>query len=401
MALPDLSELDREPVTDTELRRIDPADLYQFLTDNWGQIHVEAAPSGQKIQREVHDELKTGDYEVSVGKLLIENHAGTELPAGDFVRWMVEDEGFTLSDTKQELPTRDAIDLLESSEIAEEETRTPVFRLLRPLGVGEGPAMCFEFFGGSQSEPMRIISRIGNKLNVTPEDKELYREQVFRLTSGFGAKGTTKAKELMGVPPSLAKEKLLDDCFASLMTSVGWEKVVNHLGIVQSGALLEMGAAVGTMQALVTAMVLAEQEHRPLVVRVGAPAFGLGNEKTGLNYIMNTQPDMVKTHGLFACADFGAIMSEGGEKDIQPHVTLYGKGNPHYHTVFFLNGGGPLLKMLRQHYVDRDKPINGMFSVVRASRVGGTNDWGALFTLPESLPRIMNLNDIGSDALFS
>lgn len=389
MVTPDLRELDREPNPDTELRKIDAADLQKFLKDHWGQIQVEAAPPGEKIVRDVHGEEKKGDFLVTVGNLLTENHAGTELSAGDFIHWMVEDEGFIPSTATQKVPIQDAVDLLESSELGTD--RTPILRLLRPAGMRNGSPMCFEFFGGSQSEPMRILSMIGNQNSISDKEKETYREQVFRLTKEFGAKGSTKVKDLIGVPWDIAKQKCLDDCLASLMTFLGWAKVKEYLGITEPNTLLEMGAAIGTTQALVTAKVLAEQAsldnplNRPLVVRVGAPAFGLGNKKLGLNYIMNTQENMRKAFGWFACGDLGKNMSKGYENDIQPHIIKYGKGNPRYETIFFLNGGGPLLKMFQQHYADRGKPIDGVFSVVRASRVGEENDWGALFTPPEVL----------------
>jgi len=393
---------------DTALRRIDPSDLQDFLMENWEQIQVRSAPQGQLIEKEVHGEVKRGTHEVYVGSLLTENHAGTELSAEDFVRWMSE-EGFTPFNSTQVLPINDAIDLLESSELSQRSDVTggipPLLRLLRPADSRRVP-MCFEFFGGSRSLPMQIISEIGNKSDITSGDKELYRTQVFRLIQPFGAKGTTEVKRLMEVPRDVAKEKCVDDCLASLMTFVGWAELKKHLGIDDPNSLLEWAGAVGTTQALVTAKAFAESAGKdnpmkhPLVVRVGAPAFGLGDEKTGLNYIMNAQPDMLRAHGSFACGDFGAIMSEGKEKFIQPHLIFFGNSNPSYRNVLFLNGGGPIYSMLMQQYSERTKPINGQVVVVRASRVGERDDWGVLITPPEAFLQMSGSRDVPDERLF-
>jgi len=376
-------------ITET-LRTVDPEDLHKYLTENWSNIQVETASSGKKIVREVHGENKTGDFLVTVGPLLVENHGGTELLADQFVRWMVEEKGFSPQNTAGELSVRDAVQLLESEQLSTD--GNPVVRLLRTSETGF-PA-CFEFYGGSRSPSMKKISEIGNMSSITSEIKAEYRQQVFRLTNPFFPRGTTEARGLMKAEGITGKERLSDDCLASLITFVGYEELLTYLGIVQKNILLELDGAVGTTQAFVTALVLAEQankdrfQNRPLVVRVGAPAFGLGNEKLGLNYIMNTQPDMQSVYGWLACGDFGTIMSEGKEKHLQTSVTLFGNGNPSYETVFFLNGGGPMLEMAQRQYGERMKPINGMFTVVRAARVGGEKDWGALFTLPEVLPNI-------------
>jgi len=377
------------------LRSVDPDYLHRYLTENWSDIRVEAAPPGEKIVKKVHGETKTGDYLVSVGPLLVENHAGTELSAENFVRWMVNDKGFrAVNAEKAELPIQDAVDILNSGAFSV--GGAPVVRLLRPYD-GKKPGMCFEFYGGSQSDPIKTISTIGNKGDINHDDKRQYRERVYQLIQPIAARGTTEIKKLMGVQMDLGKRRLFDDCLASLITFVGYEKLRDYLGMNKYSTLLEMDGAVGTTQAFVTALVLSEQASkndpnaRNLLVRVGAPAYGLAGKTKGMNYIENTQEDMLTSCGTFTCGDFGSIMSDGREKNLQPSVRLYGNGNPLYETDVFLYGGGPMLEMLERQYTERKKPINGILAIMRASRIGEEKDWGALFGLPEILPKVRSM----------
>ena len=171
----------------------------------------------------------------------------------------------------------------------------------------------------------------------------------------------------------------VDDCAASMVTIIGDQIIDDKMQISRDHLLEIHDLSVATTQAVVLAIIMAERRHVPLLMRIGAPAFGLGSE-SGLNYIMNTLPQM-KIHGPMTVGDMGTLMDEGDSAAATPKSVAVRKGDASRELRLFLGGGLPVSKMLAQVHDERGKPVGWDLTFRRASRVdNGPEHWAVLVT---------------------
>jgi len=359
-------------------REGNPWEMTEYLDKEWDkQVHIEIALFGQElvVPNGWHGAGKRGDAMVVFGDVLTKPFEETYLSSHACVDWLSQ-KGFFFENTGP-LTTEAAAELLISKET--HDNGVPIFRAVR--GKKYGVPIVIEYYHGSQSSEMQDLAKIGNMDEKvrTEKEKEKYRNTVTSLMMPFVSHGATKAKNRMGLSDECYKIRRIDDCAAAL-TTIAADMIVDDYYGMPKPDFDEIGVAVATTQAMVVAIFLAEKRHVPLFVRAGAPSFGLFGEKQGLNYMANTQKQMLAL-GAFTSGDFGEIMKRGFEQYEEPHIRLYGSADTKNITRFYFNGGGPIQIIMREQYRMREKPHHGIVHVIRASRIDrGAGMWGVIFS---------------------
>jgi len=355
------------------LREIEPGDITSYLEREWDrQVKVTLAPFGKilTVPEGWHGAGKQGDALVEFGDVLTKPIAGTALPPDVFTDWLSK-KGFSFENGEPIQTPQKAAYVLGSDQTHSD--GIPVFRAVRTSD--KGVPMIIELYHGAQADEVKRLSAIGNMNGAerSERDKETYRTIVHDLMMPFISVGTTKAKERMGLDLNVPKVRRIDDCAAALSTIAADIAIDRKKGIKQPG-LEEIGVSIATTQAMVIAVHLAEKRNVPLLLRVGAPAFGLDTS----NYMHNVYEEML-TLGGYVSGDFGDIMSTGNEQYQQPHIRIYGNGSPRNVTRFYYNGGGPIETIMAMQYKNRGKPYHGIIEVYRASRIdNGPGYWGVI-----------------------
>jgi len=229
-------------------------------------------------------------------------------------------------------------------------------------------AMQVEFFGGSKSRYMQALTTIGNAPRLNESDKDNYRTTVEDLMP-FLSKGTTAAKQRMGIHKNARKVERDDDCGATGATVIG-DKLMSDAFGEPTDNLFEVDQyAVLTLQAAVISIFMAENRRVPLLIRVGAASFGLDGSVSDLGYMRNIQPEMIAL-GAFTSGDFGEIMKQDGDETRwEPELRRYGHGSFQQEKRFFLSGGGPIMEMMHRKLRSANKAKQGAISILRAKRV--------------------------------
>jgi hypothetical protein len=165
--------------------------------------------------------------------------------------------------------------------------------------------------------------------------------------------------------------------------------VDDALGRTNDRTLEEIRVAVASTQGVSIAIKRALDRKVPLLIRVGALAYGLGTKTMGANYLINTQPAM-ESLGLFYVGDMGDKLSTGREGRINPHVRIYGSGKNE--TRIYLGGGLSMLELWEDKIKEKNKTPDPVVYVLQASRInppptsdGTIPDWGVLLK-GKSLP---------------
>jgi hypothetical protein len=360
-----------------DLRQTTPEAIWDYLEKNWdAQVQVNIAEPGELITVPAgwHGAGKQGEAEVLFGDVLTESMAGTALPAAVFTEWLFK-QGFEFSTWDQPLSETEAAENLDSH--MRSNARMPIYRAMRRAGDNR-PAVQIEYFNGAQSDKVCNLSFIGNNEARTKKDEAKYRQIVSELMGDFIAKGTTKAKADMGISRNVIKTRWLDDCLAGCTTIAGDIEVSKKLGERVDNSLWVIDVSIATTQGIVVAMFMAEREGVPLLIRAGAPSFGLAGEEKGTNYMANISKNM-RSLGYYTSGDFGQIMNGGKPVNEETRLEHRGNGGRHNQTRVFLNGGGPVLKMMDHQYARDGKPYHGEVSVRRASRIdNGPEQWGVI-----------------------
>ena len=369
-------------LSNSDLRETNPVKIINYIEKNWRQIRVHSGVEGLPAMVPIgwsHGGGRKGEYFVDYGDVLTTEMGGTKLAPGIFTEWLAE-KGFSFESDNQTLSAAEAAAVLASKARGQ----VPVFRAIR-TGRNHAPVL-IEFYSGSQSDLMQKLTRLGNQ-NLNLDGKEQYRSTVFQLMEPFLSKGTTKAKDVLGLHRDKRKIRRIDDCAAALTTVLG-HIIISDKSLGHTRQILEVDDyAVATLQALAIRIHLAERRGVPLIVRAGGPSFGLAGADKGLNYMLNTQPQMLQL-GPFTSGDFGVNMSTGGEQNVNPHIKIHGE-NPrekiqaylNNQIYLFLNGGWPILQMMDGMYKLRNKPLQGVVHVLRASRVdNGPKHWGVIMS---------------------
>jgi len=369
-----------------ELRTTSPDAIAAYVKSHFdSQVGVEFAPKEETITIPSgwHGAGKEGEVFVYVGDMLTEPIAGTKLRAIDFAEWMVG-QGFSLVDNQDKaIDPSGAASILESANFTMD--KTPLVRLTR--GVGRKVPVEIQFYAGAVNPWVKRLSEIGNRDlgHVSQEDRVGYRLDVQELFRPFISKGSKEERVRLGLRKNVDTVdtvdilRRVDDCAASMVTIVGDQLVDDEMNISRENLLEIHDVSVATLQAVVIAIAMAERRHVPLLMRVGAPAFGLGS-KEGLNYMMNTLPEM-QAHGAMVVGDMGTLMDEGDSADASPQALPVRGGDASRERRLFLGGGLPVSKMLEGVHHDRGKPMGWDITFRRASRVdNGPKHWGALIS---------------------
>lgn len=202
------------------------------------------------------------------------------------------------------------------------------------------------------------------------------------MTYPFISKGTTKAAEHLGLPFGYRRVASKDDCLAAASTFIAYKLISMQRDIQekrQEPLFWADDVAVATTQAVVAEIVFSELYDIPLLLRAGAGTFGLDGTEEALNYMRNTQPEMLQ-FGKFTSGDFGNNMLKTSQSDWQPALIHYGHGSPLRQTTFFLRGGGPIMDLMFRSLEERNKRHQGIISIVQAKRIDhGPQYWGVAF----------------------
>ncbi|MFZ5845569.1 MAG: hypothetical protein ACOY0S_03825 [Patescibacteria group bacterium] len=375
--MPALPEQDLRPMP--ELHRTTPEAIVDHVRDSFElQVRVQFAPPNEliTIPDGWHGAGKEGEVLVHVGDMLTKPISGTELPAADFLSWSLS-QRFSLVDSEDNpVAVETAVAILEGPLYSWGDNR-PVLRLTRTGG--EGQPVEIQFYGGATNPWIETLSKIGNKstAHITLPEQEEYRTNVRQLFRPFISRGSKAERARLGLAPTVDVLRRVDDCAASMVTIIGDQIIDDKMQISRDNLLEIHDLSVATTQAIVLAITMAERRHVPLLMRIGAPAFGLGSE-SGLNYIMNTLAQM-KTHGPVTVGDMGTFMDEGDSATAAPKSVPVRQGDASRELRLFLGGGLPVSKMLAQIHDERGKPIGWDLTFRRASRVdNGPEHWAVL-----------------------
>lgn len=351
-----------------EPRSITPDSIIAYLDKKIDSVRVSFADKYLiTIPDNWHGAGKQGEALVKVGDMLTEPMAGTELPAKAFVHWMLT-KGFTISSPSE------AIQLMESNAEG-----LPLLRFTRKDS-GKTPIEIQIYRGGACKE-LQTLTRIGNKnvRDLIDDDRVKYIDSVRTLFSPFISKGTRDARLRLGLSGPVDILRRVDDCFASGVTIIGDQIIDDRMQTPKERLVEVIDVSVATTQAMVLAIAMAEYRKVPLIMRVGAPAFGLGNGEH-LNYMVNTLPKM-KRYGQFAVGDMGKLMDTGSFATAEPYMHTVREHEEVRELRLFLGGGGPILGILKKELESHGKPMGWDVSVRRASRVDhGPKEWAVLMS---------------------
>lgn len=361
------------------LRRIAPDQLITYLEKEFDS-HVKVSFADKEpitVPPGWHGQGKKGEALVTFGEILTKPIAGTELPAGVFTEWMGK-EGFVASDSMgRPMHPALATRLLEGS--FKPETSGPLVRFTR-----KAPGRTHievEFYHGATHSLMQALSAIGNKdqKRIGEKEKKRYIDAVRGLFEPFISKGTRNNRDRLGLPKTVDVLRRVDDCAASLVTIMGDQLIDDVMQTPRDNLVEVIDVSVATTQAITLAIYMAQRRRVPLILRVGAPAFGLG-DRDALNYIMNTRPEMAQ-YGKLTVGDMGTNMDRGDSATARPFMQAMRRDDEEYREIrWFLGGGRPLIRILNEEYSRRGKPARWDTSVRRASRVdNGPAMWGVLF----------------------
>jgi len=373
-----------------DLRTITVSDIFSKFDREWkpGNVRVHVARSGEAFQvpKDWHGAMKygrpnSGDAEVLFGPLLVESIEGSKLPPHTFIEGL-RGLGFTYEDGYgRELSDEEAVRAISSSESCKEtyaDEEIPVLRAIKNDAKGK---IIVEVRNGSMAPVMQELTTLGNDPDMTPDKKLRYRKAVSECLGGFCAKGATAVRKRLGLY-EYARLTRFDDCLASGATILGDQEVDDAMGKRRDNVLEEIRVAVASTQGVTIAIKRALDRNMPVLIRVGALAYGLGSKEIGANYLLNIQPEMQKL-GLFTVGDMGDKLSTGREGRINPHVRLYGSGKNE--TRIYLGGGLAMLELWEDKIRERQKTPDSHVYVLQASRInppagsdGVIPDWGVL-----------------------
>ena len=383
---------------DLHLRDITMQDLFTYFDKHWNDtnVRVHIAKGGEtiKVPQEWHGSQKygkpnTGDSVVLFGPVLVESIEGTRLSPEVFIQGLRElnftcEDGhgtpFTDSQAAQAIASDQLCKIISDTE------EIPVMRAIKDDADGK---IIIEIRNGSQSPVMQELSEIGNDPDIDPEKKRRYRNAVSNCMGRFITKGATAIRKRLGLY-EYARLTRFDDCLASGATIIGDQEVDDATGHTPTNTLEEIRVAVASTQGIAIAIHRAQKRKVPLLIRVGALAYGLGDKKIGANYLINTQPAML-AHGLFTVGDMGDKLSTGREGHINPHVRIYGSGKNE--TRIYLGGGLAMLELWEEKIRQTNKTPDAAVYVLQGSRInsppaedGNIHNWGVLLK-GKQLPR--------------
>jgi hypothetical protein len=380
----------RLPEQGVALRDITVSEIFKRFDEQWtpDTVRVRIAQDGDsiKVPEEWHGAHKygkpnTGDAEVLFGSLLVEATEGTRLSPEAFVEGL-RLHNFTYEDgSGAALSTEEAIKLISSDkscQIISPEDEIPIVRAVKNDREGK---VIIEIRNGSMSPVMQELTLIGNDPVLDSNKKLRYRKAVSDCLGGFCAKGATAVRKRLGLY-EYKRLTRFDDCLASGATIFGDQEVDDALGRNRERTLEEIRVAVASTQGITIAVKRALDRKMPLLIRVGALAYGLGSKKIGANYLMNTQPEMMAL-GAFTVGDMGDKLSTGREGRINPHIRIYGQGKNE--TRIYLGGGLAMLELWEDKIREKNKTPDSVVCVLQASRInpppesdGEIHDWGVL-----------------------
>jgi len=255
---------------------------------------------------------------------------------------------------------------------------SPLVRFTRK---SSGVPVEIQIYHGGSCHPLQTLSRIGNKDTryLSSDDITQYVEAVRTLFAPFISKGTKDARARLGLSGHVDILRRVDDCFASGVTIFGDQTIDDRMQTPKERLVEVIDVSVATTQAMVVAIAMAEYRKVPLIMRVGAPAFGLGSGDN-LNYMVNTL-SIMKQYGHLAVGDMGKLMDAGSYATAEPYMHAVRKHEEVRELRLFLGGGGPVLGILKKELESRGKPMGWDVSVRRASRVDhGPKDWAVLMS---------------------
>lgn len=362
-----------------------PQEIISFVSEHLdSNLTIDIAPPGRvlSVPKEWHGGGKSGEAIITFGEVLITPIAETVVSAATFISWL-KDEGFVLEVEGKAAEAGEAARALESSTTVVRVGEQPVFRAVREKQEGNKPPIMIEIFSGALSDHLLNLSVIGNKdpKQVSNMEKSAYKGAVAHLMLPFVSRGLTKAKERLQMPDGYRRLRRVDDCLASMTTILGDMLIDEQLGVSHDNLMEELAVAVATTQGMTLAIMMADRRNVPLIIRGGAPSFGLAGKEKGLNYMVNTLPKAVE-HGYFTTGDLGILMKEDHPTLDSPRVIDEGEGKSPVETRFFLTGGSPIYAMMLESYKMREKRYYGVVSVRRASRINepGFKDWGVVIS---------------------
>lgn len=359
-----------------------PDEIVEYFDNQFeSRVRVKFAPRGDTliIPDGWHGAGKEGEVAVYVGDLLTKPIAGTKLGAEDFLRWATLNK-FSITDAQDhETTVSNAAKIIEGDQLSSE--GKPIIRITR-LGANKTPVE-IQFFGGASNPWMKTLTEIGNQDKKSPifieTDKRDYRSAVQQLFRPFISKGTKGDRARMGLSSTVDILRRVDDCSASAVTFIG-DQMLDDAMLISHENLLEVhDVSVATLQAVVLAITMADRRHVPLIMRIGAPAFGLG-QGDQLNYMMNTLPEMT-AYGPLTVGDMGTLMDEGESADAIPKLLEVRKGDASRELRLFLGGGQPVARMIKEVHEERGKPLVWDLAIRRAARIDkGPDNWGVLIS---------------------
>lgn len=363
------------------LRPTTPDEIVAHVENHFdSQVRVQFAPKGEliTIPDGWHGAGKVGEVLVHVGHLLTAPIAGTALPAQRLLDWAL-DQRFSITDSQgHTVSVKQAVATLEGDSYSWGDNQA-LIRLTR--SVRDTTPIEIQFYAGATNPWIRTLSEIGNKGvgAIAPDERDEYRRSVQQLLRPFISRGTKEERNRLGLAANVDVLRRVDDCAASLVTFIGDQIVDDAMNTSREHLLEVHDISVATLQAVVLAISMAQRRHVPLVMRIGAPAFGLGTDR-GLNYIMNTLPEL-QQYGPLTVGDMGKLMDEGDSADATPNLVTVRQGDASRELRLFLGGGLPVSKMLASVHSERRKPMGWDIATRRASRVDdGPDHWGVLIS---------------------
>lgn len=372
-----MSKAESERRNTPDLRRIGASSIEQYFARNWHQVDITILPPGQKevVPPGWHGAGLPYDAKVEFGDLLTTPVAGTELPPQEFTSWLAG-RGFLFEYGSHWLSPAEA-----ATQLASDKQTTdgiPVFRAWRRDG--RSVPIEIEFYNGSRIDIMQQLTYLGNKGRLKDEERAAYSGIVANLIYPFISKGTTKVAEHLHVPAGYRRVARKDDCEATASTFTACKLVSMEMDKLEhrdEPLFWVDDVAIATTQAVVISILVAERYGIPLLIRAGAPSFGLGGSPEDLNYMRNTQPEMTR-FGPLTSGDFGDAMIRTGQSSMEPALIRYGHGSPLRQTNFYPRGGGPIMDLMFRSLEQRNKRLQGIISITEAKRISYRSKYWAV-----------------------